>query len=271
MQKEKILDPIAISVYRDQIYNKPEMECLRYQKPYDSKVNALKFLARYQEANKNTTGSRRGKRCMMWLCCQRLTHSHTAASFTKSPTKTSGSGRKTRGVVPDLVSVSGYCTWPMVWSFWSDAATNQFLHMWLVLPSGCRVEDVSVTLTGRKIIIQHSWPAVLFSPEKLFAFMVTTGGAVPSIRPGDPRAMGLKETCKKLKKTADAMFVNELHIDLPVDVEPNFVDFGGKFDAPAFHKVNNGTPYGSFIMTLGCMVQRAALFKQKPTVARDFD
>ena len=173
--------------------------------------------------------------------------------------------------MPELLSVSGHCSWPMVWSFWSDAATNQFLHMWIVLPSGCRVEDISVSLTTRKIIIQHSWPALLFSPEKLFVFMTTTGGAVPAVRPEDPRAMGLKSTCKKLKKTADAMYTNELHIDLPVEVEPNFVDFGGNLDAPTFHKVDNGRPYETFIMTLGCMVQRAALFKHKPIAARDFE
>lgn len=57
IQNGTLVADIEISVYRDQIYKKETV--LQYQKAYDSKENAKKFLARYKEANHE--GSRRGR------------------------------------------------------------------------------------------------------------------------------------------------------------------------------------------------------------------
>lgn len=154
--------------------------------------------------------------------------------------------------IEGAVRVSGDCSWPILWSRWTDILGNNFIHLFVILPSGTMGKFVQPSIVGDSSIqILYSWPSLMFDPARLYEGTPTQASS------NHPKAMGLKDSGKLLKKSQSAVVVSRIIINLPAKIEDQFVSCNGQTGVPRFHRFKeDNNPYSTLVMTLGCMEKR---------------
>lgn len=171
-----------------------------------------------------------------------------------------------------MVRVMGDCSWPVLWSRWVDSTGHKFIHLFVVLPSGTRGVDVEPVVSPSKdqVLIKYAWPAMMYQASRLYVHL--DGRTMPQGADSHPKAAGLQENLKKLKKKPDDVLSSDLVISLPCKVEGNFVDVAGFPSAPKFHMIKSTKgPYNTLVMTLGLMEHRAARKVRQTADDRDYE
>ena len=161
-----------------------------------------------------------------------------------------------------VLEASGDLYWPTFHSYWHDKHKNLRLHFFVVLPSGCRAEDIKVTIPNRKkISIVHKWPDFLFDPERLFEGQRVRGGGVES-NASSAKSAGLLEMKEKVKKDENQPATTSLAINLEQDVEQNMIELSGEVvTRPSFYRIDgdgaSGSELPTLMMAIPLMVKRA--------------
>ncbi|KAL7568660.1 hypothetical protein ACA910_021662 [Epithemia clementina (nom. ined.)] len=128
---------------------------------------------------------------------------------------------------PAMLDTDGkFQVWETLHSYWRDNAKNLRLQFWVVLPSGCRKEDIVQTAIapgGRSIKIVHKWPEYIFDAKRLFQGQWQNTGAVTTTA-GSSKASGLETTTQEIRESNKAAVATNLTIHLERKVEANWLE-----------------------------------------------
>ena len=162
-----------------------------------------------------------------------------------------------------MLKAEGDLYWPTLHSYWHDKDKNLRLCFFVVLPSGTRAKDISVSIVfnGTKIKIVYKWPEFLFDPERLFEGQIDCSGASTS-NVSSSKAAGLVETKEAIKTDDQQAATTTLAIRLEKKVESHLIDLKGDVvTRPIFYKLDgegaSRSALPTLVMLISCMVERA--------------
>ena len=254
------------------VYEVSEGEVLKFQNFSSSWKNAQRNLKAAEDVALST-GARRGEAEHVGFMSPGgglMGQAGRATAFFGSPTPGGASvsmktprSAKTGGTKKGKMHASGDLYWPTMNSYWHDKDKNLRLCFFVLLPSGTRAEDMSVSIApgGMKIRIVHKWPEYLFDPQRLFEGQLDRGGGVAS-NASSAKAAGIVETKETLKQDDSKVVTTNLTIHLEKKVENNMIDIKGDvLSRPMFYKLDGDGPSGAalptLVMLISCMVERA--------------
>jgi hypothetical protein len=255
------------------IYEASDKETLRFQQFFRSFENAARNHNK-EVATIASTGARRAANAST-----PAVRSTKAAAATTPRTPDQSTTKKATPVPNGLLRASGDLTWDTVHSYWRDKNKNECLSVWVRLPSGCRPEDIQVSIDngGGRISILYKWPELLYDPSRLFQGQVDSFGSVMAGE-GSSKAAGILATVETLKESDKANVTTKLTMTLEKKFEPNFINFNGiVVSKPSFFKLesdNGWSQYPVLTMFMHCMVSHSLdgyARTQAPAEADDFE
>ena len=141
-------------------------------------------------------------------------------------------------------------------SYWYDKDKIKQLQLFVIFPSGCHAEYVSVSLLSSAMVIPitYKWPEFMFQPEHLCEGQVDMQGAITA-NASSAKAVGLQET--KETKSPHTYHHEPCH-QFGEKVEPNLINLTGKVAKKQrlYKQLGNAT-FPALVMAIGCMVKHA--------------
>jgi hypothetical protein len=151
--------------------------------------------------------------------------------------------------------------WETVHSYWKDKDNNDRLQFFVVLPSGCRPEDmmVAVAKDGTYVQLLYYWPDALFDAERAFEGQTNKYGTGVATK-GSSKAEGLEASIEYMKNNNKSRVKTELKFFLETQVEATLIDYDGSRSKKCrFYKIvdEEWEQYPTVFVCLGLMVKRA--------------